>query len=170
MTWVILDTSYLLEIYRVPGKHDPAAHSEITARLAAHIAGSGRIYVPIPVIFEFANHIADLADGGARFNLAAKLKETIHSSLETASPWIIMPFRQNDLLDEVTGALVDHCRHFAEQYAVQGVGLTDIALIDAANRLSKMAARQTPRASVHIWTRDVALKAREPDCEQDPFV
>jgi hypothetical protein len=170
MRWVILDTSYLLEMYRIPGKHAAAAHAMILGKLQTHVAAAGRLYVPIPVIFEFANHIAAVTDGAARFQLAGNLRETVTSSVQTQSPWVVLPFRQNQLLDEVVVALTTYCESFATQYAIRGVGLTDVAIIDAARQLRRPAARQSPRATVHIWTRDAVLKAEEPDHEPDPYV
>lgn len=123
-----------------------------------------------PVLFEFANHIAQIVDGTLRHKLAGKLKSEVSSSLAQKSPWIIMPFRQNELIDEIMKALEELCGTFAAEYAAQGISLTDVAVIDAAQSLTATAAKHTPRATVHIWTRDNALKAREPDPEVDPFV
>lgn len=170
MKWVVLDTSYLLEMYRVPGKHDAIAHETILSRAAAHIAARGRIYVPVQVIFEFANHIAAVTDGAIRHELAQKLKSAVESSLSRKIPWIILPLKATEVLEELTNALLALCGVFAKEYAVQGIGLTDVTIVDAANHLATVAARYPPPAKIHIWTRDVALKAREPDTEPNAFV
>jgi hypothetical protein len=170
MKWVVLDTSYLLEMYRVPGKYDSAAHEAILLKAAAHVSTGGRIYVPAQVIFEFANHIAAVTDGAARRALAHKLKSAVESSLRARTPWIIIPLRPIEVLEELTNALLALCGAFAEEYAVQGIGLTDVTIIDAANHLATVAARYPPPAKIHIWTRDGALKAREPNAEHDSFV
>jgi hypothetical protein len=170
VTWAIVDTSYLLELYRVPGNFEEAAHAIIVDRFSGHIASGGRLYVPVPVIFEFANHIADVSDGMIRRDLATRLRSAVQTSLDKQSPWIILPMKSEKILWDLTEALLDLCGSFAGEYASQGIGLTDAAIIDFAKAVASTRGNQFPRPAVHIWTRDNALKAREPDSEEHAFV
>lgn len=169
MNWVVVDTSYLLELFRVPGDYEEEAHQRVSAKFAELIQSGGRLYVPVPVIFELANHVADVADGHVRYELARKLKKTVETSLEENSPWIILPTMSERILLDLVDTLT-LCNAFAEEFAVQSIGLTDISLISISKHVAEKAGRQVPRANVFIWTRDAALKAHEPNAEPDAFV
>ena len=59
------------------------------------------------------------------------------------------------------------CDVYAQQLAVQGIGLSDTALIEEARRLKTK--YNQPEDRVHIWTRDRRLKTHEPDAEPEPL-
>jgi hypothetical protein len=168
--WVVVDTSYLAELYRLPGMFEEVAHAAIVEKFRTHIEKSGRIYVPVSVIFEVANHIADISDGAVRRDLAIRLRGAVETSLETQAPWIIVPTVSREILWDLTEALLGLCVTFADEYAVQGIGLTDASIIDYAKTLMGTRGNRIPRPPIHIWTRDAALKAREPDSEDQAFV
>jgi len=170
VNWVVVDTSYLVELYRVPGMFSEEAHVAVVGKFQGHVAANGRLYVPVPVIFELANHIADIRDGTIRHRLAAQLRSAVETSLDRQSPWIIVPMEARNILWDLTDALLDLCGAFAGEYAVQGIGLTDAAIIDFCKILVEARRDRLPVPLVHIWTRDVALKAREPDREEQSFV
>jgi hypothetical protein len=67
------------------------------------------------------------------------------------------------VLWDLTASLLELSGSFAEQYAIQGIGLTDAAVIDYARKLKASDAGQTLGQKIHIWTRDKSLKAHEPD-------
>src|SRR4051812_28077176 len=134
MKWVVVDTSYLLELFRVPGLHTQEAHEQVVQKFEQLIAQGGRIYVPVPVLFEFANHVAQVADGNARHDLANKLRAAVSSSVEKQSPWIIDPSMGERILLDLTDTL-GLCNQFAAEFAVQAVGLTDVSVITVARHI-----------------------------------
>ena len=160
LTILVIDTSYLLELYRVPDYFDPAAHDAIKAKFAEAITAKSRLYVPFPAIFEVANHIVDGRDGTARKALAARFVGDIVRSFEKGTPYTVTPAIDEEKLKALL--LV-----FAKEFAPQRVGLTDAAIVDAARRLKT---EQRAPAKVYIWTKDRRLKANEPDPEPNPFV
>jgi rRNA-processing protein FCF1 len=161
----VLDTSYLLEIYQVPGHSDEASIHAIRQKLRQAIEADARLYVPYPVIFELANHIAHVADGGRRISLARKLADDIRNSAQEGNPWIIVPAPDQSVLLELSG-LLEWMDEFESDYAAQGLGLSDLAVTKQADALS----RRYPEFAVHIWTKDNSLKAREPQKEPDVYV
>ena len=169
MRFVVVDTGYLLELFRVPGLHSAEGHQRVVEKFEQLIAHGGRIYVPVPVIFEFANHVAQVTNGHARLDLANKLGSSVKTSIEKQSPWIIIPSMGERILLDLTDTLA-LCNAFAAEFAVQAVGLTDISVITVARRIVAAANMQVPAAPVHIWTRDGLLKAHEPNAEPDAFV
>ncbi len=157
---LVIDTSYLVELYKVPGFFSEAHHTEVKARFERAADARSRLFIPFPVIFEVANHIVDGRDDGARARLAKSFVEHVLTSFEQETPFIITPA----LTEENLKTLL---RIFAGEFAAQRVGLTDAAIVEEGRRLKKKYGAQ---ALVHIWTKDKRLKANEPDPERDPFV
>lgn len=123
------------------------------------------------MIFELANHIADVKDAHLRKRLANKLASTISSSLEDAEPWTITPPGNPDSIRELIEALGHGASRFAEEFSLQKLGLTDTVVIMEAERLrEKNPSSQLKSYYVHIWTMHRELKSREPDAQPAPFV
>ena len=88
---LIIDTSYLLELFSVPGHSNVQSNIEIKKRFENATKNNSRLYVPLPCIYEFSNHIAHVDDGNRRKELADKEYDTIKSSVQDGRPWIITP-------------------------------------------------------------------------------
>lgn len=158
----VIDTSYLLELYAVPGYSTQEAVDKIRRRFKDADKQGARLYVTVPSIYELANHIADVSNGKARWSLAKKLQDAILSSIDEGVPWTIIPSQELSALKKLIAS-------FADNHVLEGIGLSDSILIDEADRLK----RTTYRGSdwrVHIWTKDTNLKAREPDNEPHAYL
>lgn len=158
----VIDTSYLLELFAVPRRSDAASTERVRARFAEAIEAGARMVVPTGVVYEVANHIAGVADGGARVRLAGRLRDAVVDSIRAQSPWLITPAEPHD-------ELIANLTAFAGAYAASGVGLSDTQIITTAHHWRRQYGGMKDYA-VHIWTRDRALKTHEPDPEPDPFV
>lgn len=161
----VVDTSYLLELFAVPSFSDANSRSKITNRFTQAVKEEAMLFVPLPCIFELADHINDVPDGSERRKLAQQLHRTIEQSLRTRSPWIITPSITDELLERFS----ESCREFADRYASQGIGLTDCFVAHEANRIKHRYSGANLNYSVHIWTKDRKLKALEPDSEPMAF-
>jgi predicted nucleic acid-binding protein len=166
ITALLVDTSYLLELFKVPDRFEPAFAERVKQRFRAAMDAKYRLYVPFPVVFEVANHIAGVRDGGSRKRLADLLANTVRNCVESANPWIITPASEDILYD--LSELLRLCDVYAREMAVQSIGLSDTAIIEEARRLKGK--YNQPEDRVHIWTRDQALKAHEPDAEPAPLL
>ncbi len=158
----VIDTSYLLELFAVPDASDPSAVEEVRRRYRDAVAGDARLFVPLPCLFELANHIVDVRDGSVSHRLANHLTKQVRASIEDDGEWTLVPLRE-------AGHFPRLWDRFAQEFARQGVGLTDTCVIEEARRL-KRERYGGSLFTVHIWTRDQALKAYEPVREEDPFV
>ena len=165
-TALVIDTSYLLELLKVPGHFDPVFSDEVKQRFSQSVTAGHRLYVPFAIVFELANHIALVRDGGSRKRLADKLAATVRTCIENATPWIITPASEDILYD--LSELLRLCDVYAQELAIQGIGLSDTSIIEEARRLKRK--YNQPEDRVHIWTRDQALKSHEPDAEPEPLV
>ena len=158
----VIDTSYLLELFAVPSHSTKEATDEIRSRFAAAAKSGARLYVPVPSIYELANHISHVSDGNVRWSLAKVVQKYVLSSLDDGTPWIIIPSQQLDTFKKLIVSFVDN-------HVSQKIGLSDSTLIDEACRLK----RDRYGGSgwrVHIWTKDRGLKAYEPDKEPDAYL
>ena len=156
----VIDTSYLLELFQVPTFSDSVSISEVKNSFDNAIMNKSRFYVPLPCIFEFADHIADVKNGSVRNRIADSFYKTVKNCVEDGKPWIITSID----IEELTQL----CDNFANQYVLQCIGLTDTTIISEAYRLKKKFSGLG--YTVHIWTKEKKIKSYEPDTEEDPFL
>ena len=126
----IIDTSYLLELFSVPGHSNIQSNKEIRKRFEIAIKNSCRLYVPLPCIYELANHIAHIDDGDIRKDIASKIYNTIQLSIREYFPWNITPSTSIDELPSMFEI-------FANEYVLQKISMTDTSIIQEAKRLKK---------------------------------
>jgi mannosyltransferase OCH1-like enzyme len=153
----LIDTSYLLELFGIPGHSTPEVTFKIEQRYNQALKDRNRLVVPLPCIFELGNHIAQVRNGYYRREIANILLNMIKTSVRTDKPWTITPATGVEFLPELFEG-------FTHNYVVQSIGLVDTFIIQEAKYL------KNPYNQVHIWTKDQALKAYEPDVEEAPFV
>ena len=158
----VVDTSYLLELLSVPKFSTENAIKEVKRRFKAAAEQGALFFVPLPCVFEVGNHIVDVGDDYKRVDLAKRFANTVADCVETRSPWTISPSIEQQDLPALFKA-------YADDYAKQKIGLTDACTIAEAKRL-KAKYSASLGYLVHIWSKDQALKAREPDPEPNPFV
>lgn len=158
----VIDTSYLLELYAIPGKSSQEASDEIRERFQSAAERGSRLYVTVPSIYELAKHIVRIPDGNLRRHYAVHVKNDVLSGLEKGDPWIVIPSREFDALGQLVSSFVENHIH-------DGIDLIDSTLIDEARRL-KQDRYGGPEWRVHIWTKDGNLKAREPDSERNAYL
>lgn len=94
----ILDTSWLLELYQVPGSSDASRIQQVRTETAKLVNDKVELLVTAPVLFEVANHIVRAGDGRRRRSLGEKLRDDIKSSLDREMPWTISAFGPDILL------------------------------------------------------------------------
>jgi hypothetical protein len=158
----VIDTSYLLELFRCKGFCNETASRIVHKRFKAANRAGGRFYVPLPCLFEPGNHIADVQHDQLRLKLANDLVETVRLSLGTGKPWKVTPTGPPG---EILPSLLDR---FVPLAARQRIGLVDTFTLDEACRLKQEF--KAFKARIHIWTNDRALKGHEPDAETNPYL
>lgn len=121
----VIDTSYLLELYSVPGFSDRTFSTRLRERMAG-LAGA-RFHVPTGCLYKFCDHISD---GNRRHHLAHRIATYVESSIGRARPWLISPSKGlNELADFIRAFASDPTRHV--------VGLTNSDVIEVANVLKR---------------------------------
>lgn len=165
ITNIVVDTSYLVELFEVPGHFKESFAKEIKVRFKNATTQGNKLFIPIPVLFELANHIAHVIDGKKRRKLVTRFSETVKQGIDPETLFInIITCSAFAVVSELSDNLEKFVRDFAEQFSQLGLGFTDSAIILEAQSL------KTKHNKVHIWTTDNPLKSYEPDTELDPFV
>lgn len=142
MTICIVDTSIVAELLNVPGF--TSRHDELLAEFAKRQARE-QFLLPIAVLVETGNHVAQLPAGHVRRKSADDFVRFASTALRGESPFTPTPM---PAIAEVTAWLADFPND-----AMRGVGLSDrslIALWEAQRQLH-------PRRRVYIWSLDAAL-------------
>jgi hypothetical protein len=168
---IVVDTSYLLELFQVPDCSSDRAYGPICQLFenARHI--TDQLQVPLPVLFELGNHVADVKNGESRKRLAAELIDAVNDWLSGETPLTIVSSMNDartvqDFRDAVTG-LTQEFRTLAPDRQ----GLTNAAIALEAKKLRQKHKNSSLKTYlVHIWTTDKKLKALEPDAEANAFV
>lgn len=86
----VVDTGYLTELYQVGDRCDPQAGREVKRRFVEAVERGDEFYVPVPVLFELGNHIANMKTGGGqRREKAERFRADVKSSCEQREPWVV---------------------------------------------------------------------------------
>ena len=143
MTICIVDTSIVHELLNVPGW--ASRHDELVAAYAERQRREEAFLLPMAVLIETGNHIAQLADGARRRTTAERFQQFARTALAGQSPFTPTPLPSP--LDIATW-LDD----FPDR-AMQKIGLADRSLIALWEHH-----RQLHRARrVYIWSLDQHL-------------
>ena len=131
---VILDTSWLLELYRVPGYFEESRTLDVRNETAGIVKAGGNLFVTVPVLFEVASHITHVRDGNRRRSLGKKILEDIEKSIDQGSPWAIVAVDKDVLLRSED--LIRLANRFLQE-AGPNYSFADISIIDLAVELRK---------------------------------
>lgn len=130
----ILDTSWLLELYRVPGYFKESRTEPVRDRTAELIETGYEFFVTVPVLFEVASHITHVRDGGRRHDLSERLLGDIRTSLGRDTPWTITRIGAEILLRSQD--VIRLAARFLESSG-PNYSFADISIIDLAAELRR---------------------------------
>jgi hypothetical protein len=143
VTICIVDTSILVELLNLPGL--ATDHNGLVADFARRQAAREQFLLPMAVLVETGNHVAQIPSGAARRKSADDFVQFANLSLRGETPFTPTPL---PVLPDIIAWLADFPDH-----AMRGVGLADRSLIAlwAAQRQLHSHRR------VYIWSLDAAL-------------
>ena len=125
----ILDTSWPLELYRVPRYFDESRTLTVQTETAELIDAGCELFVTVPVLFEVASHITHVRGGRRRRTLGEKLRNDITSSISCESPWTITTVGRNILFRSQD--VIQLAERFLESsgpnYSFAGISIIDLA-------------------------------------------
>ena len=130
----ILDTSWLLELYRVPGYFEESRTLRVRTRTAELAGARYELFVTVPVLFEVASHITHVRKGGRRRALGKRLRDDVASSIGRESPWTIATVGSDILLR--SRDVIRLAERFLESSG-PNYSFADISIIDLATELRR---------------------------------
>ena len=130
----ILDTSWLLELYRVPGDFKESRTDPVLTKTAELVDAGFELLVTVPVLFEVASHITRVRNGRRRHTLGKKLRDDITSSIKRESPWTITTVGRNILFRSQD--VIRLAERFLESSG-PNYSFADISIIDLATELRR---------------------------------
>ena len=125
----ILDTSWLLELYRVPGYCEKSRFRSVREKTGGIIEAGGELFVTVPVLFEVANHITPVRDGRRRRTLREKFRDDVKRSLDGSGPWTIVATGKDILLrsKDVIRLAERFLQTSGENYSFANISIVDLA-------------------------------------------
>lgn len=141
-----MDTSVMTNILEVPGRCSDA--QKIKEEFNFAMKQEEVLILPIATIIETGNHIAHIADGNIRRNVAAKFGQCLRKTAEGEAPWQLYGV---ELDKEGLVYLADHI----EEMASFEIGVGDTSIIYAYEQYKN----NTPGIGrIMIWSTDQHLQ------------
>jgi hypothetical protein len=144
VTISIVDTSILDELLNVPVWSK--RHEEVLSSWEERSQRRETFLLPVAVLFEAGNHIAQVNDGRLRRDRADRFAQLAKNSLAGRSPFVATPLPGTQDLGAWLDAFPDH--------ATRGVSLTDESLIALWQDQREL----NPLRRVYIWSLDEHLR------------
>jgi hypothetical protein len=148
---VLIDTSVLCTMLKIPGHFDPRDAESISSEFEELQLLGARFILPVTALIEIGNFVAQASID--RRGLAERFCKLISEAQEENPPWTIRDVNWNrEFIESVvagstTGVdLLDHLTN-------QSLGTGDIAILVERDLIME----QTAYTDVRIWTRDAKL-------------
>lgn len=153
MTGIILiDTSIYLNILDVPGCNQQKA--EVISDFKQFIADGDSFLLPLATVWETGNHIADLPNGGLRWQFASKLVRDVTNAFNGETPYRATFFPEREIFLQWLGDFPRYAKLNKSDHKIrEGVSLADLSIIKEFERLCTLAAM----SRVRIWSLDSDL-------------
>lgn len=141
---VIIDTSILLNVLRVPGFNQD--RQVVFEQFKQGIEEEATLLIPQGAVLETGNHVAQLNNGNQRRRYAKGLRDQIKKALAGEAPWNLVPLRDPEQLK--------NCLNEFPESAERKVGLVDLSII----KMWEAERKQHPLSRVRIWSLDDHLQ------------
>ncbi len=132
-TIYLMDTSFLLELNKIPYKMDSKRSGNVQKEIRKISLSGNIIIITVPVLLEYAGHISHIKDGNTRRKKAIELHEDIITSIKNRAPWQIS--HDNSLTLKATD-IIELCKRFAENESFD-YSLVDLSIIKMTEELKE---------------------------------
>ena len=136
----IVDTSVLCNLLRVPNMDQDAGRA--TREFREALTAGDALLLPIPVIYETGNHIAQNGDGRQRRAVARGFTELVEKAFGAELPFIPTPLQDPD-------DLLVWLAEFPDR-AAEGIGFADLSII----KVFEQQCEWNQARRVMIWSYD----------------
>ena len=140
-----VDTSVLVELLNVPNMNDRHAQAQ---KEYNDLAAKGDVFVlPVAVLVETGNHIAHIANGNIRRQIAINFSSLVGKAINSEDNWNTVPDIQINTLKTIM--------HNFPDLAHDKMGFGDISIIEQFNDYWK---NRQPIGEMRIWAFDDHLQ------------
>jgi hypothetical protein len=143
---VLVDTSILCELLRLPGKFNEERHKDVREQVAIGQESGDLFILPLATVIETGNHIGQIANGALRRRAAVAFSELLRAALDDRVSWLHTLAWGDDGLGELADGFVPWATDF-------GSGLGDYSIVRDFTNLC----RQHRHARVRVWSLDQHL-------------
>ena len=141
-----IDTSVMLNLLEVPDMCKDA--EEVKEQWKENLAAKDVLIMPAATIIETGNHIAHIANGNRRREIAGRFGEFLRKTAEGEAPWQLYDVKSSK---EELLYLADNI----EDFATRGIGIGDMSIVYAYNHYIE----ETPAiGTIMIWSTDAHLQ------------
>ncbi len=140
----IVDTSIFCNVLNIPNMN--SERHQVMKDFDKFIQEDTSFLLPMAVIYETGNHIAQLSDGGHRHIFAKLFTKQVRKAINGEAPWQVM---QLPNMEEVGEWLSD----FPEKVK-EGAGIADLSIIKEWDKMVK----KIPSCRIFIWSLDRHLQ------------
>ncbi len=147
-----VDTSVLVEVLRVPGKHQRA--DKVVHELRTRTEAGQSMILPSAAIIETGNHIAQVRDGTERRTAAERFSKVLEATINGSLPWTLNGARWDGSMLTSICQGARGCPPLPDM-ASQGIGAGDVSILAEAEAY----AGRVAHVEVRIWTLENALRA-----------
>lgn len=150
----LIDTSVLLNILDVPNKNQE--REEILEKFSEYIQLDCSFIIPMAVVIETGNHIAQNGDGNIRREVATRFVETLEKTFTGEAPFRIADW---DTQEKVRGWLNEFPPHAQRNKSPtrtsEGSSFGDLSIIKEFQK----SCSKFSMSEIFIWSLDDDLKA-----------
>lgn len=151
---VLLDTSVYLNVLDVPGFNQD--RNDILRAFADRVRRGDYFLLPMATIWEAGNHIADLPDGGRRYQYAQKLVNDVRGAIQGDAPYRATHFPDREEFLAWLSEFPQYAqRTKSNRQTREGVSLSDLSII---KEWEQTRARHS-MSRVLIWSLDGDLSS-----------
>jgi len=120
--------------------------SQIMKELEQFLEEETTLLLPMAVVYETGNHIAQLSDGGNRRRFAEFFVEQVQKAIAGEAPWQVMQLPTTEEVGEWLRGFPDS--------AMRGAGMGDLSIVREWEKFIG----KTPNRRVFIWSLDRDLQ------------
>lgn len=149
---VIVDTTVLLNLLNAPQHNQDKGR--VLEEFEAIKEDGGRFLLPLAVVFQAGDHIADLRNGNHRWRYAGVLRDQVRRALREEAPWGLAQLADEHGIEAWLAAFPD----FAKRGT--GYGMSALSIVKAW----EAACGLIPGRRIRIWS----LNERLQGCDRAP--
>jgi hypothetical protein len=140
----IVDTSIFCNVLDIP--HMNGEKKKVIEELKEFLENGTTLLLPMAVVYETGNHIAQLSDGNNRRRYAEIFVEQVKKAITGEAPWQVMQMPTTEEIGEWLSGFPDS--------AMRGAGMGDLSIIKEWEKFK----RKVPNCRIFIWSLDGDLQ------------